>query len=71
MIFKSRVLTKYSIALGLPSYLTAIKPSGEAPANIHYVDLKLGNKCNLACSTCNPDDSSFWIKDWTKLKIVI
>lgn len=40
---------------------------GHTPIDIHYADLKLGNKCNLACSTCNPDDSSLWIKDWNKL----
>jgi len=43
------------------------KLDGITPANIHYVDLKLGNKCNLACATCNPDDSSFWAKDWKKI----
>jgi MoaA/NifB/PqqE/SkfB family radical SAM enzyme len=28
------------------------------------MDLKLGNLCNLACRTCNPDVSSKWYADW-------
>lgn len=28
------------------------------------MDLKLGNICNLACRTCNPDVSSKWYSDW-------
>lgn len=31
---------------------------------VGYVDLKLGNQCNLACRTCNPWVSSMWYKDW-------
>lgn len=29
-----------------------------------YLDLRLGNICNLKCSMCGPGDSSRWIKDW-------
>lgn len=29
-----------------------------------YLDLKLGNICNLACRTCNPWVSSSWYHDW-------
>lgn len=29
-----------------------------------YLDLKLGNICNLACRTCNPWVSSNWYHDW-------
>jgi organic radical activating enzyme len=41
---------------------------GSMPYGIHYIDMKLGNKCNLACVMCNPADSSLWIPDWNKLK---
>lgn len=28
------------------------------------IDLALGNQCNLKCRTCNPIDSSFWVKEY-------
>lgn len=28
---------------------------------VEYLDLRLGNLCNLACRTCGPSDSSLWI----------
>ena len=55
---------EWSSKLNYDSVVWHTEPDGSAPANIHYVDLKLGNKCNLACATCNPDDSSYWVKDW-------
>ena len=58
---------KWKKKLDYNSIVWHTENDGTAPAKIHYVDLKLGNKCNLACSTCNPDDSSFWIKDWKKM----
>tara|TARA_Y100001938_G_C8100060_1_gene441029 strand:- start:7396 stop:8523 length:1128 start_codon:yes stop_codon:yes gene_type:complete len=32
--------------------------------NITYVDLRLGNLCNLKCIMCNPYASNQWVKDW-------
>ena len=29
-----------------------------------FVELRLGNHCNLACRSCNPLSTSRWIKDW-------
>ena len=34
---------------------------------IHYVDMKLGNKCDLVRVMCNPADSTQWIPDYNKL----
>ena len=34
------------------------------PFNIRYVDLRLGNLCNLKCRMCNPYASSMWVKEW-------
>lgn len=31
---------------------------------IEYIDLRLGNRCNLKCRMCNPYASSKWVKDW-------
>lgn len=35
--------------------------------NIQYLDITLGNKCNLACRMCNPYSSSLVAKQWTAL----
>ena len=37
---------------------------GNAPLNIKYVDLRLGNLCNLRCRMCNPYSSNQWVKEW-------
>lgn len=34
---------------------------------VHYIDLRFGNKCNLACRMCGPTDSSSWYKDYKEL----
>lgn len=31
------------------------------------LDVRFGNKCNLACRMCGPSDSSAWISDYEKL----
>jgi MoaA/NifB/PqqE/SkfB family radical SAM enzyme len=35
---------------------------------IKYLDLRLGNLCNLKCRSCGPGDSSLWVEDWYKLE---
>ena len=37
------------------------------PMDIRYVDLRLGNLCNLKCRMCNPWSSSMWVKDWNQV----
>lgn len=39
----------------------------EIPVDIRYVDLRLGNLCNLKCRMCNPWASSMWVKDWNEV----
>jgi len=34
---------------------------------LHYLDLRFGNKCNLKCRMCGPQDSSSWYQDYVKL----
>jgi len=36
----------------------------EAPFTIRYVDIRLGNLCNLKCRMCNPYASNQWVKEW-------
>jgi len=35
--------------------------------NLEFLELRLGNVCNLACATCNSISSSKWVKDEIKL----
>lgn len=35
-----------------------------APFDIQYVDIRLGNLCNLKCRMCNPYASNQWVKEW-------
>lgn len=32
--------------------------------NINYVDIRLGNLCNLKCRMCNPYSSNQWVNEW-------
>lgn len=32
-----------------------------------YLDIRLGNLCNLKCRMCSPYSSSKWLEDWQKL----
>ena len=34
------------------------------PVNIKYIDIRLGNLCNLKCRMCNPYSSNQWIEEW-------
>jgi organic radical activating enzyme len=35
--------------------------------DFEFIELRLGNHCNLACRSCNPMSSSRWIADFNKL----
>ena len=42
--------------------------SSETPEwNVKYLDLRLGNKCNLRCRMCNPYTSNSLFKEWEEL----
>ena len=58
---------EWSEKIDFDSIISQVKEDGEAPFDIHYADMKLGNKCDLACLMCNPADSSLWIPDYNKL----
>lgn len=40
---------------------------GSTDANLAYIDIRMGTKCQLGCVMCSPHDSSGWIKDWNKV----
>lgn len=39
----------------------------EPEMDIKYVDLRLGNLCNLRCRMCNPYSSNQWVDEWKAL----
>jgi MoaA/NifB/PqqE/SkfB family radical SAM enzyme len=55
-------------------FLKKLKPvideEGRAPFKIMYVDLRLGNLCNLRCRMCNPYASNQWLKEWDQVSDV-
>lgn len=40
----------------------------ESKTSLEYVDLRLGNQCNLACRMCPPNSSSNLIRDYEQLE---
>lgn len=43
-------------------------PKVEAPLNVKFIDLRLGNFCNLKCRMCNPYSSQLWLEEWNELQ---
>lgn len=41
--------------------------NGSAPVKIRYMDLRMGNVCNLKCRMCNPYASRKWLDDWDQV----
>jgi molybdenum cofactor biosynthesis enzyme MoaA len=39
----------------------------EKNMDIQYIDLRLGNLCNLKCRMCNPYSSSQWVDEWNQV----
>jgi len=45
----------------------ATEKSGKIRPNLRFVELRLGNTCNLKCRTCNPVSSSLWKSEYARL----
>ena len=41
---------------------------GTIDVDFRFIELRLGNICNLRCRTCNPASSSKWISEYNKLQ---
>lgn len=41
---------------------------GGIPADLKFIELRLGNTCNIKCRTCNPSSSTKWISEYNKLQ---
>lgn len=45
-----------------------IDTNGVIEPNIKFIELRLGNLCNVRCRTCNPASSTQWISEYNKLQ---
>ena len=51
-----------------PEFLKNCLPDGELiEPKLNFLQISLGNKCNLKCRTCNPSNSIQWIKESEQL----
>jgi hypothetical protein len=57
---------KYSLDFDYLKKITQHDGSIQTP--LRFLELRLGNRCNLKCITCNPMSSSFWKSDAEELK---
>jgi hypothetical protein len=57
----------WSNRVDIQSLVDETEFDGAVPPKLKYIDLRFGNKCQLACVMCSPHDSSGWIKDWTMM----
>jgi len=42
--------------------------NGVIGPNLKFIELRLGNLCNVKCRTCNPASSTQWISEYSKLQ---
>jgi sulfatase maturation enzyme AslB (radical SAM superfamily) len=45
-------------------YMFDYEPVVDPKLTVQYVDIRLGNLCNLKCRMCNPYASNQWIDEW-------
>ena len=43
-------------------------PDGSITPDLRFVELRLGNLCNVRCRTCNPASSTQWISEYNQLQ---
>jgi organic radical activating enzyme len=53
--------------LDLQELISETSEDGSVPHKLRYLDLRLGNTCNLKCIMCSPHDSSQWVGDHKKV----
>lgn len=52
-------------------YDNITSPDGTITPDLHSIELRLGNYCNLKCRGCNAESSTSWIADYRKLKDIV
>ncbi|MCB0419501.1 MAG: twitch domain-containing radical SAM protein [Bdellovibrionales bacterium] len=66
-VSSKRMVEKRRFNLSHKKALRQTSETGEIDTDIRYLELRLGNTCNLKCVTCNPMSSSLWIEDQKQL----
>ena len=59
--YRQRSLTQYPVSLEQLNRDT--DHNGYITPALKYLELRISNKCNLKCITCNPGSSSLWAKE--------
>jgi len=54
----------------VPNPIEITDADGSTPINVIYLDLRLGNKCNIKCVMCSPFSSNQWLKEWNDVNPV-
>jgi MoaA/NifB/PqqE/SkfB family radical SAM enzyme len=57
----------WSSRVNVDQLIEETNEDGSVPPKLHYIDLRFGTKCQLACVMCSPHDSSGWVKEWQSL----
>lgn len=57
----------YNEGIDIDELVKQTTADGSIPEKLLYLDLRLGNICNLKCIMCSPHDSSKWITDHEKV----
>ena len=57
---------KFKFSKADAKLLTAI--NGTIEPDLKFIELRLGNICNIKCRTCNPNSSSKWAVEYSKLQ---
>lgn len=57
----------YEENISIPDLIAETDFDGTVPEKIQYLDLRLGNTCNLKCIMCSPHDSSLWVPEHAKV----
>jgi organic radical activating enzyme len=53
--------------IDIKELITETQDDGAVPYKLQYLDLRLGNTCNLKCIMCSPHDSSLWTPEHKKV----
>jgi hypothetical protein len=59
--------TWVSQGIDIKELLEETEQDGAVPERLTYLDLRLGNTCNLKCIMCSPHDSSLWVTEHKKV----
>lgn len=49
-------------------FIPITQDNGNITPNFRFIELRLGNLCNIRCRTCNPASSTQWITEYNKLQ---